>query len=216
MKKLILIFAASFLIVQFADAQMFKIGLKAGLGYSNLKFEDLTGIESGGDVYSLATGNGVAAYHVGIQTRIKIAMFFVQPELYFNDGGGTVDLVDSNGPSELLNIDLKRMDLPIMLGVKLGPVRIGAGPVGSYVLQDQSIDIEFVNDPNENAYTIFTKGMTWGFQAGLGVDVSKISLDVRYEGSLSALGESFTVGGEEFNLDARPNQWIFSLGFWFR
>ncbi len=93
---------------------------------------------------SLATGDGVAAYHVGIQTRIKIAMFFVQPELYFNDGGGTVDLVDSNGPSELLNIDLKRVDLPVILGVKLGPVRISAGPVGSYVLQDQSIAIEFV------------------------------------------------------------------------
>jgi hypothetical protein len=45
--------------------------------------------------------------------------------------------------------------------------------------------------------------------------VSKISLDVRYEGSLSKLGDSFTVGGQDFNLDARPSQWVFSLGFWF-
>ena len=29
--------------------------------------------------------------------------------------------------------------------------------------------------------------MTWGFQAGLGVDISKISIDARYEGSLSKL-----------------------------
>ena len=58
--------------------------------------------------------------------------------------------------------------------------------------------------------------MTWGFQAGLGVDVSKFSLDVRYEGSLSKLGESFSVGGNDFALDARPTQWIISLGFWFK
>ncbi len=65
-------------------------------------------------------------------------------------------------------------------------------------------------------YTIFTKGMTWGFQAGLGVDVSKISMDVRYEGSLSALGESVTIGGESLTWMRRPSQWIFSVGFWFR
>ncbi|MFO7668374.1 MAG: hypothetical protein R6W31_01830, partial [Bacteroidales bacterium] len=104
-------------------------------------------------------------------------------------------------------------DLPLLVGVKLGPARINLGPVGSYVVQE-SITGDVSNlDPD---YTIFTQSMTWGFQAGLGVDLSKISLDARYEGSLSSLGESFTVGGQEFQLDARPSQWVFSLGFWFR
>ena len=52
--------------------------------------------------------------------------------------------------------------------------------------------------------------------AGSGLDISKLSLDFRYEGSLSKLGESLSVGGSEFALDARPSQWIISLGFWFR
>ncbi len=214
MRKLIIIVAVAFLVVPFVDAQMFKIGLKAGLGLSNLKFDDLTGVGSGSDVYQLATGDRVAAYHVGLQTRITIATFFVQPELYFNDGGGTIDMVDANGVSELLNVDLKTVDLPILFGVKLGPARINVGPVGSYVLREESIPIEIGNITED--YTLFTSGMSWGFQAGVGVDLSKISLDVRYEGSLSALGDSFTVGTRAFNLDARPSQWVFSLGFWFR
>lgn len=214
MKKLILILATAFLLIPLADGQIFKIGIKGGLGYSNLNISEVTNIGSGSDVYDILTGEGVAAYHIGLQTRIKIAMFFVQPELYFNDGGGSVNLVKENGTSELLNLDMKSVNLPVLLGVKLGPVRINAGPVGTYVLQDQSIPMEIEGAIED--YTVFTKGLTWGFQAGLGVDISKISIDARYEGSLSALGESVTIGGTQFNLDARPSQWVFSVGFWFK
>jgi len=212
MKKLILIFAASFLLVQFADAQMFSFGIKAGLGVNQLKVSDLTGIDNGTDVYDLVTGESVMGYHVGVQTRIKIAMLFVQPELYFNDGGGTLEKVVENGTNELMNVDFKRIDLPVLVGVKFGPLRVGAGPVGSYVVKESVINDIADLDPD---YSVFTNSMTWGFQAGLGLDLSKISLDARYEGSLSKLGETFSVGGTDFDLDARPSQWVFSLGFWF-
>jgi len=218
MKKLILVLIVSFFLVQIADAQLFKFGIKAGIGYSNLKIEDLTRVGSGQDLYDLATGDGVMAYHVGIQTRIKIAMLFIQPELYFNDGGGTVELLESGDPpgtGDLMNIDLKSVDLPILIGVKLGPLRINAGPVGSYVISEPSISMEIANAVED--YTVITSGMTWGFQAGLGVDLSKISLDVRYEGSLAKLGDEFTIEGvPPFTFDARPSQWVFSLGFWFK
>jgi len=213
MKKLILIFAASLLMVQFADAQMFSWGIKGGLGYSSLKIEDLTNVGSGEDVYDLTTGDGVMAYHIGIQTRIKIAMFFIQPELYFNDGGGSVESVSSGGVSELLHLDMKSMDLPVLVGMKFGPLRINAGPVGTYEFSEGSIPLEV--DGVIEDYTVYTSGMTWGFQAGLGVNLSKLSVDARYEGALTAFGDSFSVGGTDFVFDARPSQWIFSVGFWF-
>jgi hypothetical protein len=212
MKKLIFLLMASFLVVETANAEIFQFGIKAGLGYSNLSIEDLT-IGSGADAWDLATGDGVMAYHVGIQTRIKIAMVFVQPELYFKDAGGSLAAVANNGAEEILNIDLKSVDLPIMVGAKFGPLRINAGPVGTYVLNEEGITLPMGGVDTD--YTVFTRSLTWGFQAGLGVDFSKFSLDARYEGSLSKLGDSFTVGGADFNLDARPSQWVFSLGFWF-
>jgi hypothetical protein len=212
MKKLILIFVASFFLVQFADAQMFSWGIKGGLGINQMKVKDLTDLGSGADVYDLVTGDNVMGYHVGVQTRIKIAMLFVQPELYFNDAGGIVEKVAENGVNELMTVDFKRIDLPVLVGVKFGPARLGVGPVGSYVVKESVINDISELDPD---YTVFTNAMTWGFQAGVGVDLSKISLDVRYEGSLSKLGETFQVGGANFDLDARPSQWVFSLGFWF-
>jgi hypothetical protein len=212
MKKLILILVASFFLVQFADAQMFSWGIKGGLGVNQMKVKDLTDLGSGSDVYDLVTGDNVMGYHVGVQTRIKIAMLFIQPELYFNDAGGIVEKVAENGVNELMTVDFKRIDLPVLVGVKFGPARLGVGPVGSYVVKESVINDISELDPD---YSVFTNAMTWGFQAGLGIDLSKISLDARYEGSLSKLGETFQVSGADFDLDARPSQWVFSLGFWF-
>jgi hypothetical protein len=46
MKKLILVLVASLFIVIATDAQIFKYGIKAGIGFSSLKIEDLTGISA--------------------------------------------------------------------------------------------------------------------------------------------------------------------------
>lgn len=211
MKKLIFIAVAAFFLMQTSNAQMFNYGIKAGIGFSSLKIEDITGINDGSDVYDLVTGDGVMGYHVGLQTRIKIAMIMIQPEIYFNAGGGTVEQIVDGGATEILDVKFNRIDVPLLVGAKLGPARINVGPVGSFVLSETTDLTDLEPD-----FEMFTSAMTWGFQAGLGLDISKISLDVRYEGSLSALGESFSVGGTEFPLDARPSQWIISLGYWFK
>jgi hypothetical protein len=210
MKKLILVMVASLFLFTMADAQFFKWGIKGGIGFSSIKMEDITGIDDGSDVYDLITGDGVMGYHIGLQSRIKVAMIYIEPELYFNAGGGTVQQVVDGGATEVLNIKFSRIDIPVLVGAKLGPIRLNAGPVGSFVLSETNELTELEPD-----FEMFTSAMTWGFQAGLGFDISKLSIDVRYEGSLSALGESFSVGGVNFPLDARPSQWIISLGFWF-
>jgi hypothetical protein len=211
MKKLILVLIATMFICTVSEAQFFNYGIKAGIGFSNLKMDDITGIDNGSEVYDLITGESVTGYHVGLQTQIKIAMLVIKPELYFNAGGGTLEQVVENGPNEVLNVKFNRIDVPLLAGVKLGPIRLNAGPVGSFVISETTDLTEIEPD-----FELFTKSMTWGFQAGLGLDVSKLSIDARYEGSLSKLGETFTVGNNDFPLDARPSQWIISVGFWFR
>lgn len=213
MKKLLLLLVSAFMLIQSSQAQMFQWGIKAGLGLNSLKIADLTGLEDGSDVYDLVNGDNVMGYHVGIQTRMNIAMIFIQPELYFNDGGARIEEFKNNTLEAIYNVDFQRIDLPLLVGVKLGPARINLGPVGSYVVNESiSGDVENM-DPD---YTFFSQSMTWGYQVGLGIDFLKISLDARYEGSLSSFGESVNVGGKSYPLDARPGQWVFSLGFWFR
>lgn len=204
---------ASFFLVQSADAQLFQWGIKAGLGLNSLKIADLTGIQDGSDVYDMVTGDNVMGYHIGFQTRVNIAMIFIQPELYFNDGGAKIEEFKNDVLDATYNVNFQRVDLPLLVGVKLGPARINIGPVGSYVVKESITgDVEDL-DPD---YTFFSQSMTWGYQVGLGLDISKISIDARYEGSLSSLGEAVNIGGNSYSLDARPSQWVFSLGFWFR
>ena len=211
MKKIGLMLVVSFFVVQAADAQLFKYGLKAGIGFSKLQFDDVIGIEDGGDVYDLVTGDAVTGYHIGLQTRVKVAMLFVQPEFYFNAGGATVEQIADKGVMETFNIRFSSLDLPVLLGFKLGPVRLMLGPTGSYVLKEENGLTEL--DPD---YSMLSSSFTWGWQGGIGVDLSRFTLDARYEGSLSKFGESIRIGGSEYTLDPRPSQFLISLGFWFK
>ena len=211
MKKLIFIAIAAFFLVQTSNAQLFKWGIKGGIGFSSLNIEDITGISDGTDVYDLVTGAGVTGYHLGVQTRVKIAMIYIQPEIYWNAGGGTLEQVVNGTVTDVLEVKFTRIDVPLLVGVKLGPVRLNIGPVGSYV----------INETNEGStgdfdYQLYTDAMNWGWQGGIGFDLSKLSLDLRYEGSLSDLSDSVPPALAGYNMDPRPSQWIISLGYWFK
>ena len=212
MKKLIFIAVATFFLVQTSNAQLFNWGIKGGIGFSSLTINDLTDISDGnGGYYGLVTGDGVMGYHLGVQTRIKIAMIYVQPEIYWNAGGGTLEQVMDGEATEILEVKFNRIDVPLLVGAKLGPVRLNIGPVGSYV----------INETNEGStgdfdYELYVDAMNWGWQGGIGVDLSKLSVDVRYEGSLSDLSDSLPDALQEYNMDPRPSQWIISLGYWFK
>ncbi|MEX0987240.1 MAG: porin family protein [Bacteroidales bacterium] len=211
MKKIVFISIAVLFMTISANAQLFQYGLKAGVNFSSIAMDDVTGITDGTQVYDLVTGETVAGYQFGLMTRLKVAMVFVQPELYFNTTGGTVEQVIQGGATEVLNVKFNRIDIPVLVGVKLGPARLNAGPVGSIVISS-------VNELTEAISEIESvqSGMTFGFQAGIGVDLfSKLTVDARYEGSLSKYADTFTVGGSDYNLDARPNAWILALGYWF-
>ena len=211
MKKLILIAVASFFLVQASNAQFFNYGIKGGVGFSSLTINDVTGITDGQDVYDLLTGDGVAGYHLGLQGRIKVAMILIQPELYWNTGGGSLEQVMNGGVTEVLQVKWNRLDLPLLVGAKLGPVRLNIGPVGSIVLSES-------NDGSTGNfdYELYTSTMNWGWQGGIGFDLWKLSLDIRYEGSLSDLSDSLPEQLQGYNMDPRPSQWIFSAGFWFK
>ena len=211
MKKVLFVMIASLLFTVSADAQLFQIGVKGGVNFSQLAMDDITGIQDGGDVYDLITGDMVAGYQVGLQSRINIAAFFVQPEVYFNAVKGSVEKVVDGGANAMLDVEFNRFDIPLLVGVKLGPARINAGPVGSAVVSSVN-DLTEIDPELESLSNSFT----WGYQAGIGVDLfKKLSIDARYEGSLTKFGDSFDIGGEDFTLDARPRQIIVAVGYWF-
>ncbi len=211
MKKVLLVFLSFALFSVSSNAQFFQIGVKGGINFANLAIDDIKIINTGSEVYDLVSGDRVTGFNAGLMARIKIAMLFVQPEVYFTSTGGVVEQVMQSGASELLNVQFNRVDIPLLAGVKLGPARVNVGPVGSIVVNSTNELKDLYGDLGD-----IHKDLTWGFQAGVGIDLfKKISIDGRYEGSLSKYGDTFTVAGTEHKLDARPSQWIVALGFWF-
>ncbi len=212
MKKLFFVTIITMFLFVSANAQLFQYGLKAGVNFSTISMADITGINTGLEVYDLVTGESATGYQVGIMTRINVAMLFVQPEVYYSLAAGSVEKVVEGGATTLLDVQFNRIDIPLLVGVKLGPARINVGPVGSIVLSSTNELVDLVSDGAESLSDDFT----WGFQAGIGLDLfKKLSVDARYEGSLSRFGEAITIAGADYDLDARPTSWIISLGYWF-
>lgn len=214
MKKILIAFSIALLIPAASSAQFFKFGVKGGVNYSSLRFDDIKNVASGATSYNLMSDESFQGFHVGVVTRLKVWNIFVQPELYFNTSGGAVlveEIQGANTVEYVRNIKYNRVDLPIMAGLKAGPLRVNGGPVFSAMLSSNN-EIEEIIPELET----LSKGATVGLQLGAGIDILKfLTLDYRFETGLSKWGEKLTVAGNSYPFDSRANMHLISVGMLF-
>lgn len=188
MKKLILSTLILFVTTFTLQAQLFptfKLGAKAGMNFSKLRSE--------GSTFNSDTKAG---YLVGLWGRVGVAGFHIQPEAYFT--GKNTSLAEEG--EEGKNLDFKAIDVPVLLGTKfgLGPIgaRVQAGPLFTFMTND-------LKAPDSREF----KKSTSAIVGGIGVDISKISADLRYE---HGLGNLIKEGPSQ-----KLNIWTLSLGYSF-
>ena len=205
MKKLVLILF-TVLLSTGAFAQL-SFGIKAGASTNNFNMDKITSVSGSGSAAVAAAKDASWGFHGGAFVRISFLGLMIQPEVLFSTAENNL-LITQDGLADVIKSQkFNKLDIPILLGVKLGPVRVMAGPAASVML---SSDSDF-SDADE----LYRKA-TFGYQAGLGVDLfQKLTLDVRYEGGLSNYGKEVTVGSETFTLDGRTNAIVLSAGFIF-
>ena len=187
--------------------------------FSQLKFGIKAGVEST-TVPTYELGNGSATiealkdaswgWHAGLFLRAKLGPVYLQPEAVF--ASTSFDYTVNNaGADELMSQKFDRLSVPILVGFKLGPVRINAGPAATIMIGSPKSLIE---DPN---FDQMYKGALWGYQAGLGVDLlKKLTIDARFAGGLGDLmGDQVSIGGQTFQLDYSQTSFILSLGWMF-
>lgn len=215
MKRLILI---TLLIIPFSivsNAQI-KFGVKAGITSTSIKVDEVISVTDQADFDELAIKgmNSKIGFQGGIFSRITIAKLYVQPELLFTSTSGEVEVTEFLASGEQMPIikeqEFKQIDIPIMLGYKFGPARIQAGPIASIVIDSKSVLEDYDNYEEE------FNGATWGYQVGVGLDIGKkLTIDVKYEGSLSKLANGVKIAGETRSFDSRNSQFVASLGIFF-
>lgn len=192
MKKITIAILAFFISSNVARATIFKLGPRMGGNISHLNVNLPQGSQDYEDL-SLKAGRG---HHLGIFTRLQIASVYIQPELLISGSGALF-----NKENHEASLRFTKLDLPAVVGLSCFKiVRMQVGPVLSKLfnaLEDDKSIKKYYNN------------VTIGWQAGLGIDIANLIIDLKYEGSLSVFGKK--IG----NLNAKHGygMWMFSLGF---
>ncbi len=199
MKRIILIALLILPLGIITNAQI-KFGIKAGVTSTSLKADDFI-------------------FQGGIFTRITILKLYVQPELLFTSTNAELEVTqfldEVEGESFIEEQSFRQIDFPIMVGYKFGPARFQLGPVGTIMLSSDPALDKIDELDNINVKEEFN-GATWGYQVGVGLDIfKKLTIDLKYEGSLSKLGDGVNIGGEVQDFDSRNSKIIFTLGWMF-
>lgn len=180
-------------------------GLKGGVSSNNFTMDPLT-ITSSSQVLAAAE-EASWGFHGGVFVRVSMLGFMIQPEVLFSTAENNISVEDA-GVETIKSQKFNKIDVPLMLGIKLGPARLMAGPAASVMISSTS-------DLVDNAENLY-KQATFGYQAGIGLDLlGKITLDARYEGGLNNFGDEIEVDGETFQLDGRSSAFLFSIGIMF-
>jgi len=211
LKKTFIVTLFAICCVASAEAQL-KIGLRLGVSTTDVNPNDLDILNNGTTQIRLALDDAKYGIHGGLVIQGKIGNFLIQPEILFNSNRVDYEVSDAQNPdvSPLIKEEkYQYLDIPVLLGFKLGPLRLQAGPVGHIYINSSSelTDID--------GYEERFKDFTFGWQGGIGLDLWKIMLDVRYEGNFSKFGDHITFFGDRYEFDKSPARFLFSAGFVF-
>lgn len=192
MKKLFLI-VLLFAINITTGFSQFNLGLKAGLNYSMLSARE------GQFDYKGALG-----YHGGVWARLGKSVYF-QPEIYVGTKNTDIKFTQTGTTiKQDGEIKFTTIDVPLLFGKQIGVEKLNfhfvIGPSFQYILQENNTVSNQVTDPTFYNYRPFVTNL----QAGGGVDLGKLSVDLRYETGLQDLNK---------NKGQHNNLIHFSLGY---
>lgn len=183
------------------QAQIFNVGLKAGLNYNTNG--DL--IANHFDDYFKSTSNGDYGYHFGAFAEIKLPFWlYIRPELVYTHTESYYQGILDNDPK----LSINKMDIPLLIGFRIVKiVRVFIGPSFQYIINAKFDDVKSTN------YDDFTTGI----QIGAGLEFGRLGFDVRWEQGISDSVAYFTNGvlpsDTQILIDTRPSQIIFGV-YW--
>ncbi len=186
-----------------AQAQIFSFGLKGGINTQVNKPKDII-LGTGDTTLSLGVNKSKFGTQFGAYFRFGHAIF-IQPEVLFNSNRVDYRIGESTVGEVIKNEKYQYLDIPVLVGLKLGPMRLQGGPVGHYFLNSTSELTDF------DGYKARFKQMTWGWQAGLNLGAGRFSFDLRYEGNFSNQGNHITFFGDKYEFANTPSSFIMGV-----
>lgn len=197
---------------QVAIQAQIKYGLKLGISTPDIKPADVMALrfKSGADSFSLRVNDANYGFHAGAWVRLKLGAVYLQPEAVFNSAKVQykINNIKTNGIDSLYE-RVNNLDVPILLGFKLGSFRINAGPVAHVHLGGDS-GLTGLADFKANF-----QSATWGYQAGIGLEFGKMGLDLRYEGNFNKFGDHISFGGTSYAFSKESSRMTLAVAYRF-
>ena len=191
MKKITTILLCFFITTNLTHARFLSVGPRIGVCISQIKVNPV----QDNIVLKALQQKDDQGYHIGFFTRFELFAWYFQHEVLLT-GLGT-KYKENN---KTINLWLTKLDIPAMLGLSLlGIARVHFGPVFSMLVSAKEGDRDV---------TEYYNRITAGWQGGLGFDIWKMAIDLKYEGALGKIGNEIT--GTCTN--HRHAMWILSIG----
>jgi len=207
-----------------STGKKFTAGLRLGANFSRLdelsyQTPRLDGnglpVMSGGKiVYDFFQQNDARSTGLvgGVFARIGNRVF-IQPEVLLSVKGGKIDLIRQGMETQSIDLRKATIDIPVMLGFRLGPLRLNAGPMASLTMLDSGNLKETLKHYSSQSLRLTSKEAQLRYQAGIGLNVMRMQLDLRYEGGLGDLKNPFSMAPAEEPAVPRANLWQLTVGF---
>lgn len=209
MKKILFVILPLLVFATAMTAQV-RFGFKAGMSSTDLSPSDFVVTNNERiDAFKVSVNDANYGVTAGAFLQIQMGSFFVMPEAMVHSSSVDFSFQDvTRFRSEVFRERYTNIDVPVTMGLKVGPLRMGVGPVGHFLVGGSST----LNDPNVSQKY---DGFTLGYQAGLGLDIWNVVIDFRYEGNASRFGNTMTIAGEEVQFDQSPGRIIGTVGWRF-
>ncbi len=135
---------------------------------------------------------------------------YIQPEVLFSVKGGRFDIVRQGLETQSVAVKVGTIDIPLLVGLRLGPLRLNAGPMASLSVLNGDLKAAY-NQYTSQPFSQTTKQAQLGYQAGVGLTFMGLQLDLRHEGGVKVTSSADPTN----NVPARANVWQFTAGFGF-
>ncbi len=192
MKRLYLLLAGVLLVAWAADAQLLGVGARVGIGTGSYEFDSIA--IDGGTLEP--AGDRVGGFQTAIFARLSIPTFiYIQPELQLSQRDYIFGIKYPSAAKEYKTVRTYRLDVPLLVGFKLGNLRVFGGPVwriGSrqYVKGGGPTDFNIIFNNNDIAAT-----------GGVAVEFDGIAVELRYVGYLEKTGSEVKVASQRRDVE---------------
>lgn len=191
--------------------RMVEFGVKGGLTSQNVKYSHA----SKHDVFDLGTSSKTG-YHLGLVSRINLPLFHIQPEMIFTHTSYDITATPSNPapshPATRSKVKVNTLEMPVVAGLRLLWFRLQAGP--QFTLMTET---KFSN--KGNITDVDVSKPTMSYILGLGFDMRRINIDVRYNGQFKRSTHSVqyydTTTNTGVDYKVKMKKWMFSVAYMF-